>query len=213
MEREERLMDIPINAKVICSDGPCGNSTHILIMPTTEKITHLVVSNGLFPETEFLVSIDHLEKSTPELIRLNCTREELSKMPVFDQMEFIPFEVSGLALGSFMQWPYYVPEATFVRKEKEHIPSNELVIKRGAGVEATDGYAGRVDEFLINPDDDLITHLVLREGHLWGKKVVCIPVGQIDHYQNNTVYLKLDKQAIEALPAIPIRHGSAQRQN
>jgi hypothetical protein len=37
-----------------------------------------------------------------------------------------------------------------------------------------------------------------------GKKIVSIPVGQIDHYQDNTVLLKLDNQAIEALPALPI---------
>ena len=41
-------MDIPINAKASCSDGPCGQSTHVILMPTTEKITHLVISNGLF---------------------------------------------------------------------------------------------------------------------------------------------------------------------
>jgi hypothetical protein len=47
---------------------------------------------------------------------------------------------------------------------------------------------------------------LLREGHLWGKKIVSIPVGQIDHYQDKTVFLKMDKQAMEMLPAIPIWH-------
>jgi sporulation protein YlmC with PRC-barrel domain len=107
-----------------------------------------------------------------------------------------------------MLWPYSVTEGGFVT-EKEHIPVNELAIRRGASVEATDGRVGRVDEFLINPDKDLITHLMLREGHLWGQKDVTIPVNQIDHYLENTVYLKLDKHEIEALPAIPIRRSSS----
>jgi hypothetical protein len=51
--------------------------------------------------------------------------------------------------------------------------------------------------------NDHITHLMLRERHLWGKKIVSIPAGQIDRYQDNTVLLKPDKQAMEALPAIP----------
>jgi sporulation protein YlmC with PRC-barrel domain len=204
-------MDIPINAKVSCLDGPCGQTTHVILMPTSEKITHLVVSNGLFPATEFLISIDHVTESTPELIKLNCTVAEVSKMPVFAQVEFIPLDMSGMPFGGYMQWPYYVPETAFIRKEREHIPANELVIRRGAGVEASDGHIGRVDEFLINPDNDHITHLVMREGHLWGQKDVTIPVSEIDHYQDNTVYLKLDKKAIEALPAIPIRHGSAKK--
>jgi hypothetical protein len=50
---------------------------------------------------------------------------------------------------------------------------------------------------------------MLREGHLWGQKDVTIPVNQIDHYLENTVYLKLDKHEIEALPAIPIRRSSS----
>jgi hypothetical protein len=51
----------------------------------------------------------------------------------------------------------------------------------------------------------------MREGHLWGQKDVSIPVGQIDRYQDNTVYLKLDKHAIEVLPTITIHRGAAKK--
>ena len=68
-----------------------------------------------------------------------------------------------------------------------------------------------MDEFLIDPESDTITHLVLREGHLWGQKDVSIPVSQIDHYKDYTVYLKLDKHAMETLPAIPVRRSSAKK--
>jgi hypothetical protein len=64
-----------------------------------------------------------------------------------------------------------------------------------------------VDEFLINPDNDRITHLIMREGHLWGQKDVTIPVSPIDHYKDGTVYLKLRKKAIEKLPTIPVERG------
>jgi len=204
-------MDIPINAKVSCSDGPCGRSTHVILMPTTEKITHLVISNGVFPETEYMIPIDHIAESTPELIRLNCTRAELSKMPSFDQVKFIPSNLTGFTASPYMMWPYYAPDAEFIKIEMEHIPANELAITRGTSVEATDGKVGRVDEFLINPKTNHITHLVLQEGHPWGRKDVTIPVSQIDHYKENTVYLKLDKHGIEALPAIPVRRGSSKK--
>ena len=59
-------MDISINAKVSCTDGPGGQSTHVILMPTTEKITHVVVSDELFPEIEYLVSVDHIAEGTPE---------------------------------------------------------------------------------------------------------------------------------------------------
>ncbi len=176
-------MDIPINANVSCSDGPCGKSTHVILMPTTEKITHLVVSNGLYPDTDYLVSIDHVAEATSELIRLNCTREEMSKMPVFDKVEFIPSNLTGFTASPYMMWPYYAPEAEFIEIDMEHIPANELGFRKGASVQATDGRVGRVDEFLINPKNDHITHLVMREGHLWGQKDVTIPISQIDHYK------------------------------
>jgi hypothetical protein len=45
---------------------------------------------------------------------------------------------------------------------------------------------------------------VLREGHMWGQKDVTIPVEQIDHMEKASVYLKLDKRSIGALPTTPV---------
>jgi hypothetical protein len=200
-------MDISINAKVSCLDGPCGQSTRVILKPSTGKITHLVVSDESFPETEYLVPIDHVAESTPYQITLNCSIKELTKMPIFDRIEFIPSDLAGFTGIQYMMWPYYAPPAAYITLENEHIPANELAIRRGARVEAADGHVGRVDEFLIDPANDSITHLVMREGHFWGQKDVTIPVSEIDHYQENTVYLKLNKLAIEKLPSIPIRHS------
>jgi len=60
------------------------------------------------------------------------------------------------------------------------IPLGELAVRRGTRIEATDGYVGKVDEFVINPENDHITHLVMREGLLWGKKDVIIPLSAMD---------------------------------
>lgn len=39
---------------------------------------------------------------------------------------------------------------------------------------------------------EIITHLVLRESHLWGQKDVTIPVSEIDRMEDNVVYHKLN---------------------
>ena len=91
--------------------------------------------------------------------------------------------------------------------EHERIPPGELAVHRGAQVEAKDGPVGQVDEFLVDPATGHITHLVMREGHLWGTKDVAIPVSQIGRLEEDTVHVKLDKAGIEALPVIPIRRG------
>lgn len=199
------MMDIPINAEVLCADGPCGRSTTIIVNPTTGQVTHLVVQEKRFiSHPDHLVPIDQVVESTPHLIRLHCTWQELAKLEPFLEIEFVPFDVPGYSGSPFMMWPYTLPGAV-VSAEREHLPPSELAMHPGARVEATDGHVGQVDEFLVDPTDDHITHLALRKGHLWGQKDVIIAVSQIDRLEEDIVYLKLDKQSIEALPAIPVR--------
>jgi hypothetical protein len=44
----------------------------------------------------------------------------------------------------------------------------------------------------------------MREGHLWGKKDITIPVSEIEQIDEDVVRLKLDKESIEKLPAISV---------
>ena len=202
-------MDIPVNADVECTDGPCGRSTYLILNPTTDQLTHLVVRQQQSPHAEQLVPIDQVEEATLHLIRLRCTRHELGQMEPFIDTEFVRVTVPEYVSDPYMAWPYVIPKTVNRTVEHEHIPAGELAVRRGARVEATDGHVGRVDEFMVNPSDGHITHLVLREGHLWGQKDVTIPVSEIGYIEEKTVYLKLDKHGIEALPTIPIRRSTA----
>jgi sporulation protein YlmC with PRC-barrel domain len=201
-------MDIPVNAEVHCADGPCGRSTYIILNPMTRRVTHLVVKEKRFPHTEYLVPIDYVVEATSQLIRLRCARHELVTFEAFIEAEFVSSNFPEYAGDPYMTWPYVIPEAETLPVEHERIPPGELAIRRGARVEATDGHAGRVDEFLVDPTNGYITHLVLREGHLWGQKDVTIPVSQIDHIEEDSVYLKLDKHSIEMLPTIPVHRDT-----
>ncbi len=50
-----------------------------------------------------------------------------------------------------------------------------------------------------------MTHVLLREGHLWGRKEVAIPVSAVTGVQNG-IRLNITKQQVEDLP--PARtHG------
>ncbi len=200
-------MDVPINAKVNCSDGPCGRSTRVILNPGTKKITHVVVANGnAISETEYLVDVNRIMESDPNKIRLTVTREELAKMPVFSAAQFIPSNLGGYTGIPYLMWPYY-PAMTPIKIEGKAIPVDELIIRRGARVNAIDGPVGKVDEFLIDPANTQITHLIMREGHLWGKREVTIPVSQIDHFKEETVFLRMTKMDVEKLPAVPVRRG------
>jgi len=189
-------MDMPVNADVHCADGLCGRSIGVIIKPASQQVTHLVVKEKKTPNAKRLVPVDWVMETTPHLIHLRCTSDELAGMDDFIEPEYI------------MVWPYaFAPmqESQMVMIEHERVPQGELAVHRGALVEAADGHVGQVDEFLVDPADEHVTHLVLREGHLWGQKDVTIPVSQIERIEANTVYLKLDKRNIEALPSVPVQ--------
>ena len=192
---------IPLNARVECADGLCGQSTYLTINPVTQRVTHVVVREKGFHHTDHLVPIDLVVETTTHLILLRCTKNELAKIEPFVETRYIRVQRPRYEDTPYRLWPLAVPKETMkIPVEHAHVPPGELAVHRGARVEATDGDVGRVDEFLVDPANGCITHLVLREGHLWDQKDVTIPVSGIDHIEEETIYLKLDKHNIESLP-------------
>ncbi len=208
-------MDIPVNAQVECTEGLCGRSTYVVFNPITDRLTHLVVRETDSPHREHLVPIEEVKETTPDLILLRCTRAGLASMGDFIEREYLHItdSLGGYEPEEIMIWPYAMPATEYIPPENllvqvthKRVPPHELAVHRGARVMATDGHVGQVDEFLVDPASEQITHLVLREGHLWGKVDVTIPISEIGHIEENSVYLKLSKKAIGALPTVPIRH-------
>ncbi len=205
-------MEIPLQAQVECTDGVCGRSEYVLINPVVDQVTHLVVREASSPHTEYIVPVDLVSATIADTIQLRCSRAELEKMDPFVITEFIDERVpylygaSGDALmGTYLSWPYVSSESTeYVPVEHRQIPPGELAARRGTRIEATDGYVGHVDEFVVNSENSHITHLVMREGHLWGQKDVIIPLSAVGSTRDDTVFLNLNKHQIESLPTFPV---------
>jgi len=208
-------MEIPLQAKVECTDGICGTSVTLLINPVEERITHLVVRADI-NHVDYIVPIDFVSEIIAGLIQLRCTKAELEKLEPFQKTKFIEEKMSDVLLqypslfgyggleGVFL-WPYVSPtgkeERVQVQVQERQIPPGDLAVARGMRVEAKDGLVGQVDEFVVNPENGKITHLVMRKGHLWGQKDVIIPLLEVEKIQGGVVSLKLDKQQVEQLPA------------
>jgi sporulation protein YlmC with PRC-barrel domain len=196
-------MDLPLNVKVYCVDGPCGQSKEVVLDRNTEEVTHLVVKKKDAPHTELLVPIDLVTETTPHVIRLRCARGELTEL-----QPFLKAEVFEEKIPHYIPDPYLMPveisETKWVTVRREAVPPGEIAVRQGARVEASDGHLGRLDEFLVDPVTEQVTHLIMREGHLWGQRDVTIPVSEIDRLEENTIYLKLNKDQVEALPSTPI---------
>ena len=57
---------------------------------------------------------------------------------------------------------------------------------------------------MIDPADHHVTHVLLQEGHLWGRKQVAIPIGVANRVAYE-VRVDLTKDEIEALPPASLK--------
>ncbi|MBG7610166.1 MAG: PRC-barrel domain containing protein [Anaerolineae bacterium] len=200
-------MEFSLNVDVHCTDGHCGRSTHIILNPVTEKVSHLVVKPKRSSANERLVSVKLIANTAAEVILLNCSQEEFKKLESFNQPDFIYTDLPQHATDPNLTllWPYVVPIKRIVDDKIRRIPPGELAVRRGTRVHAIDGKVGRVDEFVVGPVSGNITHLVLREGHPWKEKEITIPVVHIDRIEQNIVYLNVDKNTIASMPSVPVK--------
>lgn len=209
------MIDVPLDAKVECTDGPVGRSTHVIIDPIKRIVTHFVVTDEEpLVSHEWLVPLDKVAKTDRKTIHLNCTVEEVRQLESFVDLQYIPSDRSEQSYPADAVYlaPYASPMRTdIVSIEVERVPPNEIAFRRGARVEATDGDVGTLGEFIVEPESGAITHFILQEGHFWGKKEVTLPLSAVDRAIEDTVYLKLDKKAVSQLPAIPVQRDRGEK--
>ncbi|HSN76689.1 MAG TPA: PRC-barrel domain-containing protein [Anaerolineae bacterium] len=199
-------MNIFLRAEVQCTDGAGGNATALVLDPATNVATHLVIDPKGHGHDEYLLPLDLVAESSAKRIDVRCSRAELDQLAPFTTM--VQVESQGLdtmdaqALmgaeshsGIGFQDFSFAGAGSSEMVEVEAIPESELAVRHGIPVEATDGKAGKVDGFAIDPETRRITHLVLCEGHLFTKKDVEIPVSEIDRLGELTVYLNIPKAA------------------
>jgi sporulation protein YlmC with PRC-barrel domain len=214
----------PAGAKVNCSDGqPCGKLTRVIIDPIQRTLTHLVVEPRQ-EERGRLVPLHLAQTSTPELIELECTPHEFNQLESAQDTDYFPMDDRygpyyagyghgyGYAYGNAYFLPYYAyggmgyghgwdrNSATY-----DAIPPGEVTIRRGDPVHATDGDIGHIAGLVIGTPAGEVTHVLLQEGHLWGKRDVSIPIGSVTRV-GEVVEVGLSKHQLEELPSIDIDH-------
>ncbi len=202
------MTEIPLGANVQCSDSPCGKSTNVVFDRDTYKLTHIVVEYKKLPKNPTrLVPIEKVESATHKQITLTCTYNDVSHMDPFIVTEMIQESGSGTAYesGDAYTSQYVVNDTGYDSVNVEQVPQGEMSISAGMKVQASDHKVGKLDELLLDPQSGVITHLQMREGHLWGKKDVSIPIADVDFNDGETIYLKIDKDAVKALPTVPVK--------
>jgi sporulation protein YlmC with PRC-barrel domain len=204
---EETVFTIGVDA--VCTDGVCGEVIRVVVDPVARAVTHLVVEPKHRRGLGRLVPLDLVDATTGE-VRLHCTMEEFEKLTYAEETHFLPGvgAMAGYAPGDVLSWPYYgltmgdVPQAVTYDK----VPVGEVTVRRGDQVHATDGTIGRVQGLVINPGDHHVTHVLLQERHVWGRKEVAIPISAVTGIDDDGIRLNLSKQEVEDLTPVDVDH-------
>ena len=85
------------------------------------------------------------------------------------------------------------------------LPLGEVAVRRGDRVQATDGAIGHVEGLVIDPRNHHVTHVLLQEGHLWGRKDVAIPIDAVTGVADG-IRLDITKQQVQDLQPVDIDH-------
>ena len=208
----ERTTTVPIGVEAVCTDGACGTVSRVVVDPVARAVTHLVVEPHQRHIPARLVPIGDVDAAGDE-VRIRCSTAEFEALDPAEEQQFVQGSTSYAAYGpeQAIFWPYTAKGGTGGRGEfvaSDAVPLGEVEVRRGDHVHASDGAIGRVEGLVIDPASHHVTHVLLQEGHLWGRKEVAIPIsavtGAIDGVQ-----LSLTKQQVQDLPAVDIEHPPA----
>ncbi len=200
-------LEFDIGMTASCEDGSCGVLSRVVIDPIKRSVTHLVVEPHHQHSLARLVPVDLAEVHDGEL-KLRCTIAQWRALQFVQETEYV------LPGGPWLEYPsdsiLGLPnyESTPPMIVRERLPPGEVEVRRGQHIHATDGVIGRVEGVVVDPADDHLTHILLQQGHLWGKKQVAIPVSALERIENDGLCVSLAKHEIAELPAINAAYPS-----
>src|SRR5215469_11365369 len=201
---------VTIGAHATCTDGPAGEVIRVVVDPVVPAVTHIVVEPHHQRIRGRLVPV-RLVDATPGEVKLRCTVAEFESLDPAEDTSFVPGTITYAAYGpeQAVFWPHVAKGGKYGSYgdlvTEDSVPVGEVQVRRDDRVHATDGEIGRVQGLVIDRDTYHVTHVLLQEGHLWGRKEVAIPISAVTSAEHG-IEVSLTKQQVEALPPVDIEH-------
>ena len=194
-------------ADVSCADGNCGKLGRVIIDPNAWTVTHIVVEPKHGHAAGRLVPFARYDP-TADGIGLHCTLSEFESLDPAEETRSERISGGPPALDSLLSATrgeaWFGTSSGVAGKPEtvtyERLPSGGMPVRSGVTVQATDGLIGQVDGLVVDPGKGQVTHLLLQEGHLWGRKELAIPVGSVDFFdEDGGIQLKISKGEVASL--------------
>jgi sporulation protein YlmC with PRC-barrel domain len=197
-----------IGAVARATDGVCGELKRVVVNPVSKTVTHLLIEPKHRQGLGRLVPLELVDSTGDGEIRLRCTKAEFDQLDFAEETSFMPGveEFGEYEPGDSFAWPYFGGNAS-VPVTSVSVPVGEVSVRRGDHVRATDGDIGKVEGLVVESEGHHVTHVLLQEGHLWGRKEVAIPIEAVASVDSG-IRLKISKQAVQDLPSIDIDRGT-----
>ena len=208
-----------IGAVSVCSDGYRGEVRAVVIDPIAATVSHVVIEPEGRSGLARLVPLDRVDPNPDpdngsgsgvasgplrlryteaEFMALGPAEETLAEFAVGQTVpvQLLPTGWRGTGEpvaegGDILR----IPE----RETIDVVPSGEVEEHRGDHVHATDGDIGQLHGFRLDPSSGRVTHVLLGEGHLWGRKEVAIPFDKLTGFDHG-ISLSLTRRQVADLP-------------
>ena len=174
------MTTLVIGSEAVGSDGYRGEVLAVVVDPAARTVTHLVVEPhgraGLARLVPLeLADLAGLADAGPGPIRLRCT-----------EAEFMSLEPAEETVAEFV--PGY-PDPV------QLLPPGW----RDTGGPTADGGVGHLRGLRIDPGSRRVTHVLVREGHVWGHQDIDIPAEMVAAFGDD-IRLSVTRQQVRELP-------------
>ena len=205
----ELPLNFNIGAAVRCDDGRCGRLSRVVIDPSTDRVTALIVEKGFLQREDRVIPVTAVKATADEEIVLGIHSNALTGFKQYREVDFrVPIEGwdNGRYEPEYTRYavsPYegvigagVVPSRRY--RLHEGVPFDQNVVGRGTKVRDIDGSLGEVDHVLVDCVGQHVTHMVVHQGFL-GDYVI-VPVDAIVNLDDSGILLTLARDEVRALP-------------
>ncbi len=150
-------------------------------------------------------------------IHLRCSASQFESLQEAEQTQIVAGALGDLDHGQEhrLSAPYYGPGGLGLamaigtglgsgtaplRITSDRIPAGTVELRPGEHVHATDGPIGKVQGLIVLDRGHRVAHVLLGEGHLWGRRRVAIPISAVADFSDG-VRLSLAQDEVRDLPA------------
>jgi len=205
-------------------DRKVGEIERVVIDPTTDEITHVVVEKGFLLPIDKVVPISLIGPATEERVTLRENAGDLEALPDFEERHYVmpreeePQEAYSQKRPSLLHW--YPPVGTtwwqaggyrgypglfgypgppYVVETERNIPEDTVALKEGAKVVSKEGeHVGNVEAVLTDPEEDRATHLVISRGLLLKERKL-VPTLWVSTVMSDEIHLAVGSRLLQQL--------------